>query len=121
MPARGTSIHTIIYQMGSADSAQVLCAQVLEFNIGAQAPTLRQLYRRLYRAIVGHIAVRRAHGMEPYADLPPVPEKYWEMYKRSKVPLPLQVIRVPSERAKAKISVEMKVAPLREDAVAVGR
>ena len=67
-----------------------LSARVLEYNLAAQARTLDGLYVELERVVLGHIAARRAHGQEPFAEMPRAPKKYWEMFRRSKVPLPTQ-------------------------------
>src|SRR5437870_5798397 len=71
-----------------------LCAQYVDFDLSAQARTLRQLYRALDRLIQGHVAVRRRHNLAPFADLPPAPRKYREMFERSKIELPAQIVQL---------------------------
>jgi hypothetical protein len=82
-----------------------LSARVLEYNLAAQARTLDGLYVELERVVLGHVAARREHGQEPFEDMPRAPKKYWDMFERSKVPLPVQ---------KFPIDIK-KPAPLRID------
>ena len=71
-----------------------MCAQSVDFALGVQARTLTELYRAFHKLVVGHIVVRQRHKMRPFADLPPVPEKYREMFDRSAdLPLPTQIIK----------------------------
>lgn len=70
-----------------------LCARWLEHDLAVQAKTLPSLYTRLHRMIVGHIAVRLAHGQQPFDDLPTAPQKYREMFDRSKITLPSGMLR----------------------------
>jgi hypothetical protein len=72
-----------------------LCAQCLEFDLAVQAKSLPQLYRRLHRLITSHVAVRRAHSLPPFRDLPRAPAKYWQMFEESKIPLPPQLVHFP--------------------------
>jgi len=68
-----------------------LCARCLEHDLAVQAKTLPSIHARLHRMIVGHVAVRLAHGLRPFEDLPPAPRKYREMFNRSKITLPSQL------------------------------
>jgi len=54
----------------------------------AQAKSLQQLSRALQRLIVGHVAVRLCHKQPPFRNLPRAPEKYWAMFRRSRLKLP---------------------------------
>ena len=83
-PIRTMSI--LVFQEG-----EWLCARWLEHDLAVQAKTLSSLYVRLHRMIVGHIAVRFAHGQRPFEDLPPAPRKYRDMFNRSKITLPPQL------------------------------
>ena len=69
-------IRAIVFQEG-----EWLCAQCLEYNLVAQAKSLKQLSRALQRLIVAHVAVRLRHKQQPFRDLPRAPEKYWAMFK----------------------------------------
>ena len=82
------TLSVIVFQEG-----EWLCARCLQHDLVAQAKALPALYARLHRMIVGHIAVRYAHGQQPFNDLPRAPQKYWEMYQRSKIILPPQMFR----------------------------
>ncbi len=83
-PIRAMSI--LVFQEG-----EQLCARWLEHDLAVQAKTLPSLYARLHRMIVGHIAVRLAHGQQPFEDLPPAPRKYRDMFDRSKITLPSEM------------------------------
>jgi hypothetical protein len=60
----------------------------LEYDLLVQAKNLQQLSRALQRLIVGHVAVRLRHKQQPFRDLPRAPEKYWAMFRRSRLKLP---------------------------------
>ena len=51
-------------------------AQCLEYDIGAQAGTLLDLLYELQRSLVGHVAISRKHGLEPFECLPRTPGSY---------------------------------------------
>lgn len=76
-------VRALVFQDG-----EWLCAQCLEYDLVAQAKTLRQLSRALQRLIVGHVVVRLRHEQPPFGDLPRAPEKYWAMFRRSRLTLP---------------------------------
>lgn len=80
-----------------------LCARWLEHDVAVQAKTLSSLHARLRRMIAGHIAVRLAHGRLPFDDLPPAPRKYREMFNRSKVTLPSEMLHVSVKSRAVKI------------------
>jgi hypothetical protein len=71
-----------------------LCAQCLEYDLVAQAKSLPQLSRALQRLIVGHVAVRLRHKQQPFRDLPRAPEKYWAMFRKSRLTLPAPMFRL---------------------------
>ncbi len=77
------TMRVVIFQEG-----EWLCAQVLEYDLAVQAKSLSSAYRRLRRMLEGHIAVRLAHGKPPFVDLRPAPRKYWNMFRRSRIPRP---------------------------------
>src|SRR5437867_8985651 len=82
-------IRAIVFQEG-----EWLCAQCLEYNLVAQAKSLKQLSRALQRLIVAHVAVRLRHKQQPFRDLPRAPEKYWAMFKRSRLKLPAPLFKL---------------------------
>jgi hypothetical protein len=81
--AKRYAIRAVVFQEG-----EWLCAQCLEYDLVAQAKTLRQLSRALQRLIVGHVVVRLQHKQRPFRDLPRAPEKYWTMFRQSRLALP---------------------------------
>jgi hypothetical protein len=92
--ARKYAIRAVVFQEG-----EWLCAQCLEYDLVAQARSLRQLSRALQRLIVGHVAVRLRHKQPPFRDLPRAPEKYWAMFRRSRLVLPAPLFRLRALRS----------------------
>jgi hypothetical protein len=84
---RPKKIRVLVFQEG-----QWLCARCLEHDLVVQARNVTDLYSQLSRILMGHIAVRRAHRLQPFADLPRAPRKFWDMYRGSKIPLPPLVL-----------------------------
>ena len=87
--ARKYAIRAVVFQEG-----EWLCAQCLEYDLVAQAKSLQQLSKALQRLIVGHVAVRLRHKQQPFRDLPRAPEKYWAMFRRSRLTLPAPMFRL---------------------------
>jgi hypothetical protein len=83
------AIRAVVFQEG-----EWLCAQCLEYDLVAQAKSLRQLSRALQRLIVGHVAVRLRHEQQPFRDLPRAPEKYWAMFRQSRLTLPAPMFQL---------------------------
>lgn len=92
------TMRVVLFQEG-----EWLCAQVLEYDLAVQAKSLPSVYRQLHRMLQGHIAVRLAHGKQPFQDLRPAPRKYWTMFRRSKIPLPTQMFPSPLAHRKIRI------------------
>lgn len=63
-------------------------AQCLEYDIATQAPTLDALLYELERILVAHLFVaEREKRVDPFADIPPAPRRFWEMYNRAQRPV----------------------------------
>jgi hypothetical protein len=88
-PTRRYAIRAVVFQEG-----EWLCAQCLEYDLMAQAKSLRQLSRALQRLIVAHVAVRLRHKKQPFRDLPRAPAKYWVMFRRSRLTLPAPMFKL---------------------------
>jgi hypothetical protein len=88
-------IRAVVFQEG-----EWLCAQCLEYNLVAQAKNLKQLSRALQRLIVAHVAVRLRHKQPPFRDLPRAPEKYWAMFRRSRLNLPAPMFKISAFRSR---------------------
>jgi hypothetical protein len=97
----------VLYQDG-----EWICGQALEFDLSVQGRDVPKVYRKMHRAVIGHVAVRLAHGLRPFADLPPAAQKFHDMYEASRITLPEQIIRFPE-------SVRVTIPPPRVR-VAVG-
>lgn len=77
------SIRVLVFQEG-----EWLSAQCLEYDLATQARTLSDLWYEIHRMIYGHAVSRIREGKKPFADLPKAPQKYWDMFEQSKIPLP---------------------------------
>jgi len=86
---RKYAIRAVVFQEG-----EWLCAQCLEYDLMVQAKNLQQLSRALQKLIVGHIVVRLRHKQQPFRDLPRAPEKYWAMFRRSRLKLPAPMFKL---------------------------
>ncbi|PYF04067.1 hypothetical protein BJ122_10445 [Rhodopseudomonas faecalis] len=60
---------------------EVWCAQCLEHDIAAEAPTLDALKDEMEAVLAIQAELSLSHGKEPFADLPRAPEKYFRMYE----------------------------------------
>ena len=76
------SVRVVVFQEGDW-----VCAQCLEHDIAAQGKTLEDCLYELDRLIVGHVAISIDNGLEPLHDLKPAPQRFWELFERSKIPL----------------------------------
>lgn len=83
------AIRAVIFQEG-----EWLCAQCLEYDLVAQAKTLPKLCRALQQLVLGHVAVRLRHGQQPFRDVPRAPDKYWTMFRLSRLTLPAPMFKV---------------------------
>ena len=77
------TIRAVVFQEG-----EWLSAQCLEYDIATQAKTLDDLSYELQRILVGHVVTSKKLGKAPFEGVPRAPRKYWEMFERSKIPLP---------------------------------
>jgi hypothetical protein len=105
--ARKYALRAVVFQEG-----EWLCAQCLEYDLMVQAKNLQQLSRALQKLIVGHIAIRLRHKQQPFRDLPRAPEKYWAMFRRSrlKLPAPMFKLRVLRSRGVAIAPPQVRIA-----------
>lgn len=76
------------------DEPPVWCAQVLEYDMAAQAPTYNGLSAALASALAGHVAVARLEKMEPWA-CPPAPEGFRQLW-----PMAVPAAEIPAEEWK---------------------
>jgi hypothetical protein len=83
------AIRAVVFQEG-----EWLCARCLEYGFVVQAKTLPQLSRALQLFLVGHITVRLRHNQRPFHDLRRTPEKYWAMFRQSRLRLPAPMFKI---------------------------
>jgi predicted RNase H-like HicB family nuclease len=58
-------------------------AQCLEYDIATQAKTLQELFHEVERVLVGHVAVAKELGQEPFVGIGRAPPQYWELFEKS--------------------------------------
>jgi hypothetical protein len=78
MPSTNDAIHAVIFRNG-----EWWVAQCLEYDIATQARELRDLLNEVERIVAAHILVADKDGMEPFANLPKAPKRFWQMYKNA--------------------------------------
>lgn len=101
-------LRVVIFQEGPW-----LCAHCLEYGFATQAKILDDLRFDLERMIVGHIAISLAHGLKPFRNRRRAAEKYWTLFKRSKILLPPQSFGLRLKQRGVRIPTpEIRVAPL---------
>lgn len=62
-------------------------AQCLEYDIATQAGSMNGLYDKLGRVLAAYLGLASEHGADPFADIPPAPKRYWEMYQGARLRL----------------------------------
>src|SRR5262249_8325703 len=97
-------IRAVVFQEG-----EWLCARCLEHDLMVQAKNLKQLCRALQKIIVGHIAIRLRYNQQPFQDLPRAPEKYWAMFRRSRLELPAPMFNLDVLRSRGIVVAPPKV------------
>lgn len=78
----GHPIHAVAFPNGGR-----WVAQCLEYDIATQAETLDALLYEIQRILVAHVVVAERENLEPFADLPKAPKRFWEMYERALSPV----------------------------------
>lgn len=58
-------------------------AQCLEYDISAQAKTLRELQVAFDRAFLGEILIALEHGEEPLVNIDPAPDSFWRLFNEA--------------------------------------
>jgi len=105
---RNGRLRVVIFQEG-----EWLCAHCLEYDFATQAKSLSDLQSGLERLIAGHIAISPKHGLKPFRNVRQAPAKYWELFRRSKISLPVQTFGLRIKKRGIKIPTpEIRVAPL---------
>jgi predicted RNase H-like HicB family nuclease len=63
------------------------CVQCLEHDIAAQARTVSELVTELERVLSAHVEVSAQLEHEPFVDLPPAPQRFFDAYESSRTPV----------------------------------
>ncbi len=69
-------------------------AQCLEYDIVAQAKTMKDLPEAFALVFASHVSIRLAHQQDPFEGVPPAPAKYWDLHREG-MPLKGRAVRVP--------------------------
>jgi hypothetical protein len=105
---RNGRLRVVIFQEGAW-----LCAHCLEHDFATQAKSLSGLRAGLERMIAGHVAISLKHELKPFRNVRRAPDKYWELFRRSKISLPVQTFGFRIKKRGIKIPTpEIRVAPL---------
>ena len=103
-----TRLRVVIFQEGDW-----LCAHCLEYDFATQAKNLEALRIDLERIIVGHVAISLENGLKPFGSRRRAPERYWTLFRRSKITLPQQSFGIKIKQRGVTIPTpEIRVAPL---------
>lgn len=76
------TIHAVVFNEGDW-----LVAQCLEYDIATQAKSLSTLLDEVEQIIAAYILVAEQKGVEPFANVPRAPGRFWRMYKDAKAKL----------------------------------
>jgi hypothetical protein len=105
--SRVLQISAVLFQDG-----EWWCAQCLEYDIAAQAPTLSELRYELGRVLAAHVAAGEELGRDPFESVNSAPQKFWDMFQAAKLQLTAEDLpfRLPSARARPIVAPRMKIA-----------
>jgi hypothetical protein len=70
------TVHGVLFKEGDW-----WVGQWLEYDIAAQAKTVKQLAYELQRSLIGHVVIRTQEGRKPFELMEKAPERYWKMYE----------------------------------------
>ena len=105
---RNTKLRVVIFQEGDW-----LCGHCLEYDFATQAKSLDALRFDLERMLVGHVAISLQNGLKPFGKRRRAPERYWRLFRRSKITLPQQSFGIKIKQRGVQIPTpEIRVAPL---------
>ena len=88
-------IHAVVFNDGDW-----FVAQCLEYDIATQAKSVSALLDEVEQIIAAHILVAEEKGVEPFANVPRAPGRFWRMYKDAKAKLePVHQVEFRDERS----------------------
>lgn len=59
------------------------CAQCLEHDVAVQARSVDELVTALADTLAAYVELATSEGREPFADLPPAPAEFEDMFRRA--------------------------------------
>ena len=68
-------VHAVLFKEGDW-----WVGQWLEYDIAAQAATVKDLIYEMHRTLIGHIAISHKEGLPQLSGLQKAPDKFWKMY-----------------------------------------
>lgn len=71
-----TSVNVLIFR-----DCEWWVAQCLEYDIAAQARTIKDVEYEFQRVFIGRIAAAQELGIDPFEDIPPAPEAYRKIFE----------------------------------------
>ena len=83
----------LIRREATDDGQAFWIAQVLEYDLAAQAKTIEDLVYELQRTIVAHILCSEQEGLVPFESIPPAPRQYVDEWQGSPVKVTVEVQR----------------------------
>ena len=87
------NVHAVLFKEGDW-----WVGQWLEYEVAAQAKTVKDLIHELLRTLAGHALINMKNGRSEFANLGRAPEKFWEMYEQGmKIEPPKAALKVPEE------------------------
>jgi hypothetical protein len=94
------------------DEGEWWAAQCLEYDVAAQAPSITALQYELQRVLVSHVCIAAELGREPFENLPPAPQKYWDMFTSARVRVDVDQVpfRVPAAINAPEIVPQLRLA-----------
>ena len=96
-------LHAVVFQHGAH-----WVAQCLEYDIATQAATPDELLYELERIVAAHLLVADKEEVEPFADIPKAPKRFWEMYRRARTKVetvPTTELPLPQEQVKPRVQL----------------
>lgn len=76
MPKKQVDVRAVVFKSG--DHWVVQC---LEYDVAAQAETVKDVPYQFERAMVAHMVIARENNIEPFENIPKAPARYWTMFE----------------------------------------
>lgn len=112
MAGEKMDVRAVVFKSG--DHWMVQC---LEFDVAAQATSVKDVTYQFERAMVAHMVIARENNMEPFTNVPKAPKRYWKMFEDGIQLAPAKTHTfIVNESARPSVS-EMRISDLIEQPV----